>query len=100
MKSVAPTKWHAIFLVGPCLVGSQNYVSGMLSMISQASARFNFSSVGGYQEAGDANFKGQDAFALKKQLMDAIPSSNHLVGKSHMAQNPAVVSRLISVVGN
>ncbi len=99
LKATPPSKWHAIFLVGPCLVGSQSYVNGMVPLIQSAAGRFNFSSVGGTKEGGDANYQGQDAFQLKLQLMQPIPASNQLVGTNHMKQNSAVVSRLVSVVG-
>jgi lysozyme len=99
LKQVSPTKWHAIFLVGPCLVGSESYVNGMVPLIQSAPGRFNFSSVGGTKEGGDANYNGKDALQLKLQLMQPIPAGNQLVGSSHIAQNSAVVSRLNSIVG-
>lgn len=90
--------WSKIYIVGPWMgggPGGQELLNVYLPEIEKDPSKFFLSTVGGWNNGGDAG-KSKQSLSQKRELISALPSERIIVGKNHMEQNDSVITKLIA----
>lgn len=90
--------WNKIYIVGPWLgggPGGQELLDVYLPEIEKDPSKFLLSTVGGWNDGGDAG-KSKQSLSQKRELINAFKPNRVIVGKNHMEQNDVVITKLVA----